>query len=80
MPGGEIVKLDSTKCLLIKNEDGRRLIPEKFEKVLYAEFKFRMLGDKRERSVHHKLEPRARSEGMATRRGVWQVATTPPDR
>jgi len=51
MPGGEIVKLDSSKCLLIKNEDGRRLIPEKFEKVLYAEFKFRMLGDKRERSV-----------------------------
>ena len=25
------------------------------------------------------LKPRARSEGMATRRGVWQVATTPPD-
>jgi len=28
----------------------------------------------------HKLKPRARSEGMPTRRGVWQVATTPPDR
>ena len=27
------------------------MIPEKVEKVLYAEFKFRMLGDKRERSV-----------------------------
>ena len=25
------------------------------------------------------LKPRARSEGMATRRGVRQVATTPPD-
>jgi len=29
---------------------------------------------------HHNLKPRARSEGMATRRGVRQVATTPPDR
>jgi hypothetical protein len=30
---------------------------------------------------HHKLEPRARSEGMAARRGVWQVAAyaLPPD-
>jgi len=26
------------------------------------------------------LKPRARSEGMATRRGVKQAATTPPDR
>lgn len=29
---------------------------------------------------HHKMKPRARSEGMPTRRGVWQVAPTPPDR
>jgi len=34
------------------------------------------------RAEHHNLEPRARSEGMATRRGVWQVAaySLPPDR
>ena len=31
---------------------------------------------------HHNLEPRARPEGMAARRGVWQVAaySSPPGR
>ena len=51
MPGGGIIKRNDPKCLLRENEGGLRLIPEKAEKVLYAEFKFRMLGDKRERSV-----------------------------
>lgn len=50
LPGGEGECLRSSKCLLRRNEGGR-LIPARAEKVLYAEFKFKFLSDKRERSV-----------------------------
>ena len=50
LPGGDIDVLASPKCLLRRNEGGR-LIPGRVEKVLYAEFKFTFLSDKRERSV-----------------------------
>ena len=50
LPGGETICRQSPKCLLRENEDGH-LIPPRAEKVLYAEFKFKFLSDKRERSV-----------------------------
>ncbi|MDD5706546.1 MAG: hypothetical protein PHR35_11515 [Kiritimatiellae bacterium] len=51
MPGGGIVKRTDPRCLLRENDGGGRLVPPRAEKVLYAEFKFKMLRDKYERSV-----------------------------
>jgi hypothetical protein len=50
LPGGETVCRRSPKTLLAENVGGH-LIPPRAEKVLYAEFKFMFLSDKRERSV-----------------------------